>query len=573
LEDTAIARPFLKSTAERLSRERGHTVSDPGGRLRVCLVYPNTYSVGMSNLGFQSLYGLLNAGKDRLAERVFLPDKADMAELRAKAKYIESFETSTPLKDFDVIAFSVSFEDDYINIPRILSLASIPVFSKDREGRGPLIMAGGCAVTLNPEPIADFMDFFFIGEAEGVMDSLVGKLSEVIYGGATKKDALKALSKTEGIYVPSLYNVTYDGVRVKSIEPADGAPLPVRRVRASGDSLDIVPSTIVFTPDTEFSDTALIEVERGCQRGCRFCAAGFVYLPPRERSLEAVIKAIDEASKTTTKIGLVGAAVSEYTGIKEVLRHGASKGLTMTLSSLRADMLDDEFLELLGKSGYRTLTIAPEAASDRLRRVINKCITDKQLLTAASMAASRGFSKLKLYFMVGLPTETDEDVSSIVGVTQNLAAAFKGSIALSVGAFVPKPFTPFQWHRFESEDVIERRYKIIEDGLAHLRGRVEVKTHPVRAAFTQAYLAMADRRASKAVLEASRSGWKPAFSRAMPKVEPSVWRERQKDEVFAFDIIDQGISKEYLYNEYTRSIDEKTTEPCEVGSCSRCGVC
>ncbi len=560
-----------------VERERGVIRKDPGGRLRVALVYPNTYHIAMSNLGFQTLYGIFNNRADTLAERFFLPEKVELRRIKegGAQKKLRSLETSALLEDFDLLAFSISFEEDYINVLKILNLSGFPLYSKDRAEDFPLVMAGGCAPTLNPEPVADFLDFFFIGEAEAGLSPLIQALS---FEGK-KEEVLTEVSKVEGLYVPSFYELKYSGAKIESFSVKERyskvATYPVKRVQADLDKIPLA-TTQVLTPDTEFSDTTLIEIERGCPRGCRFCTAGFIYLPPRLGDTSKVEEAIESATaggSGETKVGLVGAAVSEHPDIEKIIKNAIEKDVIVTLSSLRLDMLDPEFLALLKEAGYRTITIAPEAASERLRRVINKEFKDCEIIEKVQLIKESGFKRVKLYFMVGLPTETDSDAGDIVELVKKIRDELKGGqVIVSVNPFIPKAKTPFQWCSLENTDTLERRYGILKDGLKR-EGGIELKLYPLKDAPVQALLALGDRRISPLLLLASEIGWKRALRKSKVDILDLIGTERTSDELLPFDIIDTGIKKDYLWREYQRGLEAKITPPCVVESCIRCGVC
>lgn len=563
-----ISWSLKKKVKEALSKERGTVYKEHGGKIRVCLVYPNTYTLGMSNLGFQTVYHLLNGPDYVVCERAFLPAKEDIEEFQRSSTPLFSYEGGTRLKDFDIVAFSVSFEEDFFNIPKILSLAGIGVFSKERDEGSPLVMAGGIGASLNPEPIADMMDLFLIGEGEGALKEFMDVYGAVKGSSGPRAEALKMLDSIKSVYVPSLYEFMYDGAKVKEIKASKGAK---ERVIASKNlSLDgyPIPRSFIITPDTEFKDTFLTEIERGCTRGCRFCAAGFLYLPPRWRDFNAVKDAVKSGLEATGKAGLVGAAVSEYPGIKELLDFGKKEHGTLTLSSLRMDALDKELISKLKDSGYKTVTLAPEAGSERMRFLVNKGIKDDEILDTIALISDAGFSRLKLYFMVGLPSESDDDARAIVELTLRIKALMKtGKVDISVNPFIPKSFTPFQWCAFEDTGVIENRLSIIKKGFLREPG-VCVSAMPAKDAFVQAYLSRGDRRAGAYIVKGRRS-----IRRTDEFVRFSVFSERSKDEILPWDIIDYGVKKDYLWNEHQRGLKGKITAPCNVGNCFRCGVC
>jgi len=567
-----ISWKLKKRVQETLAVERGAVTKDPGGRVRLCIVYPNTYSLGMTNLGFQTVYHMLNSLDNCVCERAFLPGKDDLAEHKRSSTPFFSYETQTPLKNFDIIAFSIPFEDDYLNIPRILELAGVPVFAADRAGL-PLVMAGGVAVSLNPEPVADFFDAFLVGEAEGVLGPVIEVFEEAKDEGLEKDGVLESLDSLDWVYVPSFYTFTYDGISIASVMPRPGAKARVVAAKKADLGEYPLPENFILTPESEFKGTSLVEIERGCPRGCRFCAAGFLYLPPRWRDFDSVKEAVVKGIEATGKVGLVGTAVSEYPEIIETLSVGVEMKGAVTLSSLRLDRLDERFVELLKKSGYRTVTLAPEAGSYRMRRIINKGMTDEEILEAVRLITKAGFLKIKLYFIVGLPCEEDGDAEAIV----ELASAIKeemgaGSLTIRVNPFVPKPVTPFQWHGFERADVIDRRLAIITRGLARIKG-VSVKTLSAREAFVQAYLARADRRAGAFIAEAAQMGWKRVMRQDPAFFEDSVYAVKGREVPLAWDIIDYGVQKNYLWKEYCKGLEGGLTPPCVVGSCTRCGVC
>lgn len=524
----------------------------------------------MANLGFQTVYHLINSLDNAVCERAFLPDKDDIEEFKRTSTELFSYESQTPLREFDIIAFSLPFEDDYVNIGRILGLANIPVFSAER-GLSPLVIAGGVGVSLNPEPLADIIDVFTIGEGEGALPELIERYRALKDG--PKEALLPGLDELPWTYTPSFYEYSYDGPAIKEVRRKTGAKEKVVGKKDFDLGKFPLPQSFITTPEAEFRDTYLIEVERGCGRGCRFCAAGFLYLPPRWRKTEDVKEALGEGLKRAGKAGLIGTAVSEHPDINDIIGFGVEKEGGVTLSSLRFDMLDADLLALLKKSGYKTITLAPESATERMRAVINKGITDKEIMDAVSLIREAGFLKLKLYYLIGLPTETDEDALAIVELTKRIKAVMaRGEISLSINPFMPKPLTPFQWSPFEETATIDRRLKSITKGLLKEKG-VSVSTMSSKEALIQAYVSRADRRAGRLIIEASEKGWARVLKQNEEFIISSVRMERPKDAILPWDIIDHGVRKAYLWKEYGKALEARPTPPCDVGECFRCGVC
>lgn len=527
----------------------------------------------MSNLGVHAIYRLLNELDNCVCERVFLPDGEEVEDLQNSNTPLFSLESQTPIKDFDLVAVSISFEDDYFNLPLIFDLAGIPLNKKDRDESSPLTLAGGAAISMNPEPLSDFFDSFFIGEAEGFAKEIIDKLDSAMSESLSKVDTLRSLREVTGIYVPLWYNFEYDGDRMSKINISDNAPTKVRRAMIHYESTFPIAQSVILTPDTEFSNTHLVEVERGCGENCRFCPAGFLYLPPREHTIDEVMKSVNEGMEKTEKIGLVGAAVSEYTHIKDILKVGIKEKKEMTLSSLRLDTIDQEFLDTLKESKYKTVTMAPEAATLRLRQVVNKNITNEEIIESIAMVKKSGFTRVKLYFMIGLPTETDEDIIAMAEFALQIKATLgKGKLILSVNPFVPKPFTPFQWHNFEQVDVLKRRFNIL-DAMLKKEKSIEVKKLTPNVAYIQAYLSLGDRRVGKVIEESYTKGVRRAIKDNKAEVDRIVHSLRVPEDVLPWDIIEHGLTRDYMWFDYKRSFASQTNGACEVGSCFKCGVC
>ncbi len=541
-----------------LACEEGTVHREWGGKLSVCLVYPNRYNVAMGNLGFQAVYRLLNERPDVVCERAFLPDPDDLQEYERSRTPLLSLESQRPLTSFDVVAFSVSFENDYLNIPRIFQVAGIPPLAAERPRTMPLAMAGGAAMFLNPEPVADFMDLVCIGEAEPILPQLLDLLGE--RGEAGRTEFLRKAALLPGIYVPALYEAAYDGVRLASFTASPGAPSGVERIW-SADLAGEGSVSEILSPQSEFADMYLIEVSRGCPRGCRFCAAGFIYLPYRQRPLSALTAEVAKGLQVRKKIGLVGAAVSDYRGIGELCRHIRSFGGKVSVSSLRIDALDEEMIDTLVASGHKTVALAPEGGSQRMRDLINKNITEAQIFAACGRLIGRDILNLKLYFIIGLPTETMADLQEMVHlvakIRERIVSTAKGNrrlgaIVLSVNPFVPKPFTPFQWCGMEEVATLEKKGAYLRKAFGRIPN-IRLQMESPRDAYLQALLARGDRRLAAFLLRAVELGnWKRAAREFPVSTDLLVHRQIPLDEILPWEVITGG-SRERLVREYRQA--------------------
>lgn len=565
--------------AARLSRERGHTVYPPGGRTRFALAYPNSYFVGMSNLGLHIIYDILNRRPDTACERFFLPDGRELDEYRRTQTPLLSMETQTPLSDFAVVGFAVSFEMDYFHLLDMLEAGRVPVLASEREERDPLVIAGGPCATFNPEPLSLFVEAFVIGEGEETIGRFMDALQGAKADGADRTETLRRLSHVPGIYVPSLYEYDYkESGALAAIRAAGDAPSRVERQWVK--NLDDYPAhTVVVTDETEFN-LYLIETARGCGRHCRFCMAGYCFRRPRNRSLGVLKEAVNAAKVYGKRIGLMGAAISDYPEIDALSGHILSEGLAMSVASFRADSVTEEMIHCLAESGMKTITLAPEAGSARMRSVINKGIEEEHLFRAMALGMAAGIRHYRLYIMIGLPCEKPEDVDAIGALVGRLkdyleAHESRGTLTLSVNPFIPKPFTPFQWAAMADKAYIEAALKRLKKALSGRKG-IEMIAEPTKSAYIQGVLARGDRRVSRALYRAHSAGGAKAFRRAMKeeglKEEFYLYRERGENELFPWDVLDMGVKKEYLYQEWGRAGRMEATVPCFDG-CRRCGVC
>ncbi|PYN58271.1 MAG: radical SAM protein [Candidatus Rokuibacteriota bacterium] len=552
----------LKEKAQALlAEEQGTVRKDWGGRVAFGLVYPNSYAVGMSNLGFQTIYRHLNALPGVVCERVFLPDPEDVTELRRTGGVPFSLESQRPLTDFHMLGFSVTYEGDYINVLRLLTLAGIPLRAAMRRPHDPLVLMGGVCAFSNPEPMAPFMDVIAVGEGE----ELVVELIERYRGGdGDRETLLDALAAVEGIYVPERYAVAWaPGGGLAAVTPRAGAPAIVTKRRLKNVNAFETIAT-VKTPSAEYGHMALLEVGKGCGRGCRFCLEGQVYRPVRHRSLDALRETVAQLAKSgETRIGLVGACVSDYPWIGDLLKIVEENGLEVSISSIRADSLTDGLVEALARGGHRTLTVAPEAGTERLRRVIRKAITDEQIVAACDLVRAHGIPNLKTYFMIGQPTETREDVEAIPALAELMLERLRvpdpsgkpfGRLTLSISSFVPKPWTPFQWAPFDGAASLQTKLEIVKRGVRRF-ANVRVLHENPREAALQALLARGDRRVADFLeLAASFDGdWRRALREWEGDPDFYTTRPRSIDEPLPWDHFDVGVKKAGLLREWERA--------------------
>ena len=568
----------LKEKADRLlAQETGTIRKDWGGRVSFALVYPNTYAVGMSNLGFQTIYRHLNALPDVVCERVFLPDPEDLPEYKRTGTGPFSLESKRPLGDFDLVGFSITYEGDYINTLRLLGMAGIPLRPEDRRPQDPVVLMGGVCAFANPEPVAPFMDFVVVGEGEEIVGEIVAAYREAF--GATSLDdrrreaLMDRLAPIPGIYVPQRYAVSYEGDgTITGVRPQEGVPAVVAKRRLKKVD-DFRTMSLLRTPNAEYGHLALLEVGKGCGRGCRFCLEGQIYRPVRHRSLDALRETVREIKKDSTRVGLVGACVSDYPWIGGLMQVLEEEGLEVSISSIRADSLTEELVSSLRRGGHRTLTVAPEAGTERLRHVIRKDISDAQLYEACDLVRAHGLPNLKCYFMIGLPTETDEDILAIPSLAARLLERLRvpspkgepfGRLTLSISSFVPKPWTPFQWVPFDPVSRLESKLRTIKAGVRRFPN-VRVLHENPREAYLQAMLARGDRRVGNFLEQAARleGDWRTALREWDGDPDFYTHRERALDETMPWDHLDVGVRKAGLIREHQRA--GLSAEPAAAG--------
>ena len=562
--------PQRERARQLLSKEVGYIRKPHGGRLRVALVFPNTYFVGMSNLGFQTVYTLFNAEDDIVCERAFLPPKTELAAQLASGAPLLTLESQTLVGDFDVVAFSISFEWDYTNLLTLLRLAGLPQRAEARTDRHPLVIIGGAVTFVNPEPLALFADVIAAGEGEVLIPSLLG----AVQGASDRADLLGRLAARRGFYIPSFYDVRYadDGTIAAFVpRPGTGAPPVVKKAALKVTDAVDPPATTIFTPDTEFGSRFLVEVVRGCANLCRFCWAGYNYLPVRAFPKERILELAELARPHSSRVGLVSIALCDHPEIEEILTRLAGMGYSISPASLRLDDITPPLVRLLRESGERSITIAPETGSDRLRRVINKTITNDEILASAEMIFASGIENLKLYFMIGLPTETDEDLVAMRDLVLQLREIMLahargrgriGRIVGSVNPLVPKPGTAYQWLPMEDDASVGRKIQRVRGLMAGI-DNVYFNIKSERHSFYQALLSLGDRRVAPAIEAAERNGgnWRAAVAESGVDAHFFVFRDRSHDPVLPWDIIDGGMKADFFRSEFDKSLREESTLP------------
>ena len=550
-------------------KETGAVRKNWSDQLRIALVYPNSYRVGMSNLGFQHVYHVLNSSSMYLAERFFLePERSSGSKSSVRLLSVES---SRPLRDFHVVAFSVPFENDYLNVPLILMQSGLEPLAQNRSSLDPVIISGGVSVSMNPEPLANFMDLFFIGEIGNVdsPDGLFSTLADMIarYGSTVDRNFLiEHLKDCPGVYAPGAYRFIRDDTGIlESISVDEGFPSAVKAVKSDWDS-DPVPYSLVTTPDTEFSDTCLVEVNRGCSRRCRFCASGWIHSPVRYRSLDRIGEVVERVTGEGLRLGLVGSDLAGHPQLEQIIEQILGNAGSFSLSSIRPEGLSDFMMKALASTGQKTATLAPEAASPRLKEVIGKSIAPKLFYSRIEELVAVGIPNVRLYFMIGLPTETDDDVFEMVEFALKCREVFVdasrktgriGVLSVQVNPFIPKPWTPFQWAAVTHRKTMEGRINILRNGLKKT-SNMSLRIEYGRDFFVQALLSRCDRDLGQKILDTGLKGkWTvQGLEKTGVSLDAHIYRERSENEIFPWDVVDHGMPKQVLwkiYREATRS--------------------
>ncbi len=565
--------------------------------------FPDTYEIGMSHLGMKILYGLINTRPEFRCERVFAPDTDFEALMREHDIPLYSLENLQPVREFDMIGFTLQYELSYTNILNMLDLAGIPIYARDRgDTMEHMVCAGGPCVC-NPEPVADFFDFFILGEGEEVNLEVMDLYARMKSEGASRREFLTEAAKIEGIYVPSFYDVSYneDGT-VSAIKPLNGAPAKITKRIVDDFDKAYYPETFVVPFSEIVHDRSVVEVLRGCIRGCRFCQAGFIYRPFREKSAATICKQAQDLCRNTgyEELSLSSLSTSDHSEIDEMLTGlldiTEEKRIGMSLPSLRVDNFSDALMEKIKRIRKTGLTFAPEAGTQRLRDVINKNVSDEEIMNAAEIAFSGGYFNVKLYFMMGLPTETDEDIAGIAEIADRLVDMFFQSpnrprgkmiqISISVATFVPKPFTPFEFEPQATEEEVRHKQEHLVASINPRNAkRIKVSWHEFRISQLEGVLARGDRRLCDAVYEAWKNGsrfdswsdrfnwecWEKAFEKLHIAPEFYASRKREYDEIMPWEHLNYMVDKDFLIREHKKAMNAEVTPNCRH-NCSGCGV-
>jgi radical SAM superfamily enzyme YgiQ (UPF0313 family) len=588
---------FLRKRAiERLAKEKFLYPRQAGGDISACIIYPNIYRLAMANLGFQSIYHIFETDSRVAADRAFLPDRDEMAAIEAGSELLLSFEHGRPLIDFEILAFSISFETDYLNLLTILRLAGIPLRREERAARNyPLIIAGGSAVFLNPEPIADYIDLFLIGEGEEMTPEFLAAYQSARAQAGSGRLSLDSLGAVAGAYLPADSTPSYDEHGLLARVSYHGKTQSTVKRRLIHNLDRYRTASLILTDESVFGDMYLAEASRGCQWGCRFCAAGFMYRPIRYRTPAKLIAEATGGLAERSAIGLVGAEMASVPGIASIAQAVTDAGGRLSPSSLKADCISPELATALARNGTRSVTIAPEAGSERMRKVVNKNLTEPDILRAASMLIGEGVGNLKLYFMIGLPEERDSDVLEIARLTGTILHQMReqkkrvGRVTVSLNPFVPKPWTPFQWDPMEPTAALKSKVAMLRGELGRIGGAsIELDAESPRDGYFQTLVSRGDRRVGKILERLDSTGnrdsgaiWQELrkirresmSGSVLPNPDSFVTRHYDYNELLPWDFIDHHIHKWFLQSERKKAHHEHQSRPCDVTRCTVCGAC
>ena len=572
--------------------------------IRFCMCFPDVYEIGMSHLGIQILYDIINRREDTYCERVYSPWMDLDKLMREQNIPLFALESQDPVKDFDFLGITLQYEMCYTNILQVLDLAKIPFYSKDRTEDDPIVIGGG-PCSYNPEPISDFFDFFYIGEGETAYNEILDLYKEYKKQGRSRREYLEQVAQIEGMYVPAFYDVKYkeDGT-IQSIDKNFAqAPDQVKKQVVMDLSGAYYPEKPLVPFIKVTQDRVVLEIQRGCIRGCRFCQAGMIYRPTRERDLDSLKRYAYEMLKSTghEEISLSSLSSSDFTGLQELvyylIEEFGSKGVNISLPSLRIDAFALDVMSKIQDVRKSSLTFAPESGTQRLRDVINKGLTEEAILNGASDAFQSGWNRVKLYFMMGLPTETEEDIEGIAVLSDKITREYyklpkdqrngKVSIVTSTSFFVPKPFTPFQWSRMDTNEEYIAKQRLLRAKINEQLNQKSIKFswHEAELSELEGVFARGDRRIGKVIVDAYRDGcmydswsehfnydkWKKAFADNGIDMAFYISRERTEDEIFPWDFIDVGVSRDFLRREYQRALSGTVTPNCRQ-TCYNCGA-
>ncbi len=553
--------------------------------LKVLLVYPNTWDVAIANLGFQRVHSILNRIDGIQCDILSLPNNWKPETQNLHSDDLRSREMNLEPQDFDMIAFSISFEPDYLNAVLQLKYFNIPLERDKRDNSYPLILAGGSAIFINPEPMAQIVDAFFIGEAEGLAEKFFNLFIQSDFD--EPRDLLPKASKIKGMYIPHLYDGLYEkGTPQKQMSSlAHKFPL-VERYWVE-DELSLKTHSEMHTETSVFKDMSLLEVTRGCIWACRFCTAGFIYRPPRlpdlNKTYNSLRETLEKQGKETKTIGLVGPSVTDHPQLVSLTKRLVEEGKALSFSSLRMETLTNELVDLMKQSGQKTITVAMDAPSERMRNAVNKAATDQFIIDKCQFLAEKGILHLKLYSIIGLPNETENDIDQFIQVIGDVQKAYLeaskkhgriGNLTIGLSPFVPKPGTPFQWHPMEKVSVLKKRFMKIRKSLSKLPN-VKLSFGSPNEAYLQTYLSKGGRELINFFNSYLNSGHdeKKALNNCLPKPDEIVYRQYQQNDFLPWDIIDHGYRDNFLWNDYQRGLMETQTPACDTATCHICGIC